>query len=74
MSKVTGCGIILHAVQIEASFVSPLPRSKRNYYHCGSFQVSLDFSIASNQPARGIILNHKWFRADRQDGKILCGV
>ena len=37
---------ILLAVQIEASFVSPLPRSKRNHRHCGSFQVSLDFSMA----------------------------
>ena len=47
--------IILLAVQIEASFVSPLPRSKRNHRHCGSFQMSLDFSMASNQTARSIV-------------------
>ena len=45
---------ILLAVQIEASFVGPLPRSKRNHRHCGSFQVSLDFSMASIQTARVI--------------------
>ena len=43
------------AVQIEASFVNPLPRSKLNHRHTGSFQVSLVFSMASNQTARGII-------------------
>ena len=47
--------IILLAVQIEASFVSPLPRSKRNLRHCGSFHVSLDFSMALNQTARSIV-------------------
>ena len=47
-------GFILLAVKIEASFVSPLSRSKRNHRHSGSFQVSLDFSMASNQTARGI--------------------
>ena len=45
---------ILLAAQIEASLVSPLPRSKRNHCHCGNFQVLLDFSRASNQTARGI--------------------
>ena len=34
--------------------MSPLPRLKRNHPHCGSFQVSLDFSMASNQTARGV--------------------
>ena len=34
--------------------MSPFPRSKRNHRHGGSFQVSLDFSMASNQTARGI--------------------
>ena len=48
-------GFILHAVQIEASFVSPFPRSKRNHFHCGGLQVSLNFSMASNQTARGIL-------------------
>ena len=48
-------GILLLAAQIEASFVSPHPRSKRNQRHSGSFQVSLDFSMASNQTARGKI-------------------
>ncbi len=42
------------AVQIEVSFVSPLRRSKWNQRHSGRFQVSLDFSMASNQAARGI--------------------
>ena len=47
--------IILHAVQIEASFASPFPRSKRKHFHCGSLQVSLNFLMASNQTARGIL-------------------
>ena len=33
--------------------MSPLPRSKRNHRHWGSFQVSRVFSMASNQTARG---------------------
>ena len=45
---------IVLGVQIEASFVGPLPRSKRNYRHCGRFQVSPDFSMASIQTARGM--------------------
>ena len=45
---------IVLAVQTEASFVGPLPRSMRNYRHCGSFQVSPDFSMASIQTARGM--------------------
>ena len=56
---------ILHAVQIEASFVSPHPRSKRNHRHCGSFQVSPVFSMASNQTARGLFL-----RLIRRIGKV----
>ena len=61
---------ILLAVQIEASFVSPFPRSKRNHHHCGRFQVSLVFSMASNQTARGIVSDidgavrfRDWFQA-----------
>ena len=45
---------IVLAVRFEASFVSPLPRSKRNHRHSGGFQASPDFSMASNQTARGI--------------------
>ena len=46
--------ILLLAVQIEASFASPLPRSKRNHRHCVRFQVSLDFSMASIPTVRSI--------------------
>ncbi len=46
---------ILLAVQIEASFMSPFPRSRRNFRLCGSFQASLNFSSPSYPTARGII-------------------